>query len=185
MQGNLDQVHSLHPRSQAVRALFQPNSLPSRALAAVGLLCAADASANSGIPGQLIVAGASVTVNPLQWVVVTMLMCILVEGSIYQYAGLFKRPILASTIANFASLLAGFPLAILGEFDPTHLVLPTIVSILVEGFVLRRLPASVGLSKTATPGRGKVYGTVIAANVVTNLIMVAYLFWLIQYRGTA
>jgi hypothetical protein len=158
----------------------------ARLLALVALLSASGvAVANSGIPGPIMWAAGSLTVAPLQWMAVTMVMCVAVEAAFFHYSGMFKRPIVASALANIASLIVGIPLAFLGAIDPTRVVLATVVSIICEGYVLKWLPESVGVSRAALePTTNRYWRFVIIANVVTNLFMIAYLAWIVFGKTT-
>lgn len=146
---------------------------------AVAFLALAQASgavaANSAVPGPIILFAGTLTVAPLQWIAATMFMCIGVEAAIYRYVGLFRRPILASIVANAVSLVLGFPLAILGAVDPTWVILPTAVSIISEGIVLDFLPGSIGLTSETQKLKSKFWRVVIFANVATNVLMMLYL----------
>ena len=104
-----------------------------------------------------------------------MLMCVLVEGAIYRYTMRFRRPFLASLGANAISLLAGIPLAFLAVLDPTWFVLATAVSILVEYYFLRGRIGRFVLVQ----GKLLSFWPVLWANVVTNVLMVAYLWFAI------
>jgi hypothetical protein len=143
-----------------------------------------NAIANSGIPGPIMWSASALTTNPLQWVAATMLMCVGIEGVIYRYAGLFRRPFLVSLIANVISLIIGVPLALLGAIDPTWFVLPTIVSIIFEGLVIRWLPQSLQAVNPATPeSRRRIFRAVIWSNILTNLIMASYILYLYHFRN--
>lgn len=136
-----------------------------------------NAHANAGIPGPLMWAATPHVGNPLIWLAASMFMCIGIEGAIYRYLDLFYRPLIASAYANVWSLFAGIPLIFVGSIDPTLVVSPTIVSILVEWFVLRRYRRfHPGPAKDpATPPR-PIFWPVVLSNVLTNVIMFVYLF---------
>jgi len=135
------------------------------------------AEANAGIPGPLMWAATAHVGNPLIWLAATMCMCIGIEGAIYRYLGLFHRPFLASTYANVWSLFAGIPLALAGAVDPTLFVLPTVLSILVEWLVLKRYRRlHPGPARDPAAPLRPIFWPVVVSNVLTNLIMFAYLF---------
>ena len=142
------------------------------------LVSANSAWANSGIPGPIIWVGSVATVSPMQWLASCMFMCVCIEGAIYHYVGMFRRPLVSSLAANIFSLILGIPLMFLGAIDPTWFVLPTTVSILCEALLLLRLPASIGLKDSERGNKGKFWLTVLIANILTNFIIVLYLFWL-------
>ena len=129
------------------------------------------ANANVGIPGPLIHYGASGSVDPLLWIVVTMVMCVTVEALVFRYSGQYRRPFLASLFVNVVSLLAGLPLGLLGAIDPTWFVLPTIASIFVELFVIRVS------AKWSERAQGSIKSSpVFWANVLTNIILLGLLY---------
>ena len=130
-----------------------------------------EANANVGVPGPLMHYGASLSISPWQWISVTMIMCIGVEASVFAYSGQYSRPILASAYANTLSLIAGIPLSLLGAVDPTWFVLPTLVSILIEWWVIK------GRRRWFEKGTGSITRSpVIWGNVVSNLILVGLLY---------
>jgi len=135
------------------------------------LLFPASAWANSAVPGPLIIYGSSMSVSPWLWVLVTMAMCISVEASVYAYSGQYRRPVLASTYSNFISLIFGIPLSFLGAVDPTWFVLPTIVSVCVEYWVLR------AGAKWFENCSGSIKGSPIFwGNLLSNLILLGLFF---------
>lgn len=146
-------------------------------LGAVLLFClsASDAYCNGGIPGTLLIIGTAQTVDPLRWIAVNMVMCIAIEGAIYQYLQLFDRPYLGSTVANFVSLVAGIPLSLLGVIDPTWVLLPTIASIWIELVILKRFRKKDTQTETQEIPRKDITGPVIGANLLTNFFMYLYL----------
>ena len=146
-----------------------------------GVTYSAGIWANSGIPGPIILMGGSYTANFWRWVAVMMFMCIGIEAVICKYAKILKRPFFCSLIANIGSLIAGGPLIFLGAIDPTFFLLPTFVSILVEVAVIRYLPLSIGIITTNKKEFWRVYLWIIGANILTNLIMVGYLYWIYKF----
>ncbi len=131
------------------------------------------ASANSGIPGPIVISGGFLTVSSLQWVVACMLMCISVEGAVYRYSGEYRRPFLAGAYANTVSLIAGVPLSFLFFFDPTYFTLPAVASIFIEFWAIL-LARKYFLVDGARPRKAPI----IWGNVMTNLIMLGYLIFL-------
>ena len=137
----------------------------------VNLVFPASAWANSAVPGPLIIFASSMSVSPWLWVLVAMVMCIGVEASVYAYTGQYRRPFLASTYANFVSLIFGIPLSFFGAADPTWFVLPTFVSILVEYWALR------AVAKWFENSPGSIKGSPIFwGNLLSNLILFGLLY---------
>lgn len=132
--------------------------------------------ANTGIPGPMMFAFGSQMEASGRWLICTMVMCIGVEAAIYRYMGLFNRPVWTSAYLNFLSLLLGVPLGFLGAFDPTWFVLPTIASALSEGWLASHLPARLGIRLSKPVSHRSIYGRVFLANLVSNVIMLVYLF---------
>ena len=132
--------------------------------------------ANSAIPGPLLIVEWAHSADPLRWIAVTMSMCICIEGAIYHYKNLFMRPFIAITVANFACLIMGVPLAFIGAFDPTLVIGPTILSIWIEIFVLRRFKPRPESEVGPRDFKKSISRPAIIANVLTNLIILAYLF---------
>ena len=149
--------------------------------AAVFFTCPRIAQANAGITSDLVFQGIQYSSNVLLWLLAAMSMCIGVEAAIYAYAGCVRNPIRTSAIANTVSLIAGIPLALLFAlladgfeiYDSVFVlvVLPTLVSIGIEGFVV---------SWRAKPGiphrRLRAWAVAIVANVLTNIILAFYLY---------
>lgn len=129
------------------------------------------ARADSGIPGPAIWAFGSQTVSMVQWVVVTMAMCISVEWAVYRYFRRFRRPLAASAFSNTVSLVVGIPLAFLGALDPTWFLLPTVVSIGVEYHAI----AAIGRHVLKDPD-GRFAFPVLFANVVSNAMLAGLLY---------
>lgn len=152
--------------------------MPDRRLPLLPLACLAPlpACANSGIPGPMIFAFGSQMDAAGRWLVCCMVMCVGVEAAIYHYMGLFNRPVWTSAYLNFLSLLLGVPLSFLGAFDPTWFVLPTIASALSEGWLASHLPARLGIRLSKPASHRSIYGHVFLANLVSNVIMLVYLF---------
>jgi len=146
-------------------------------VAVAGVLIGALAFGNVGVPGPIMHFGASMSVSPLQWVAVTMTMCILIEAAVFLYSGQYRRPFLASVYANVLSMLAGFPLAFLGAFDPTWFIAPTILSIIIELLLIRSghawFEAANGTIK-ASP--------IFWGNVLTNAIMLGLLLYAVKIK---
>ena len=146
-------------------------------LGAVLLFClsASDAYCNGGIPGTLLIAGSGSTVDPPRWIAVNMIMCITIEGAIYHYLQILDRPYLASSVANFVTLVAGVPLAILAVIDPTWVLLPTAASIYIEVVILKRFRKKIMDTESQESSHKDITGPVIAANLLTNFLMFLYL----------
>jgi hypothetical protein len=136
------------------------------------VFCPGTIFANSGIPGPLIYYAGGLFESPARWIAVNMAMCILVEAAIYRYVQTYKRPLLASIGANVVSLVVGIPLALLGLFDPTMFLVPTVASIFVEYYFLRSIARFV-----LVPGKPVTLPPVVWGNIVTNLIMAIYVVY--------
>ena len=134
------------------------------------------AYANSAIPGPLMIVEWAHSSDPLRWIAVTMFMCIGIEGAIYHYKNLFIHPYIASTVANFVSLIMGIPLALVGALDPTLVIGPTILSIYIEIVVLRRFKPKPESEGGPRDFKKSILRPAIIANVITNLLLLAYLF---------
>jgi hypothetical protein len=150
-------------------------------VALLGLTAAAQA--NFAIPGDLTLQGLNRSTNEGLWLLCAMTMCIGVEGAVYAYAGFIRRPFFVSAIANAVSLVAGFmlgwvvalPSILFPESDAADFVflilMPTLASIGIEGLVVIQY---------ADPGvphhERRAWGVVVVANLVTNAILVAYLY---------
>ena len=132
--------------------------------------------ANTGIPGPMMIYFGSLTLDSTRWLIACMFMCVLIEGAIYKYLLLFNRPVLASLYLNSVSLILGIPLSILAVIDPTWCILPTLASTLSEGFAGRHLPKLLKIRVIRELSRSSFYWKVFVANLITNLIMVAYLY---------
>lgn len=143
------------------------------------LLTMASANANSGIPGYVMMQGIFHSADPLRWTIMAMLMCISIEGFIYLYFRLFRRPFIASVASNVASLIAGYPVSFMtalfmdsaGIYDGVlvgvfFLLVPTMLSILIEGMIIK--PFCQQASR-------RFWMVMIGANVLTNAIMFAYI----------
>lgn len=128
--------------------------------------------ANSGIPGPLIWFISAQADSAIQWLLATMLMCVGIEGAIFHYLKLLRRPYLASLVANLVSLVLGIPLGIIGIIDPTFFILPTILSILIEYYVLKCFNAPPEATK-----QRKLFFPVVGSNILTNIMLVVYIFW--------
>lgn len=140
------------------------------------------AHANVAIPGPLLIAESVFSVDPLRWIAATMFMCIGIEGAIYHYKSLFVHPYVASTVANFVSLVMGMPLGILGALDPTRVLGPTIMSIWIEVLVLRRFKPRPESQGGPCDFKKSITRPVVGANILTNLILLAY--WAISIAKT-
>jgi len=140
------------------------------------IFTASYAYANSAIPGPLLIVEWASSADPLRWIAVTMLMCIGIEGAIYHYKNLFIHPYIACIAANFVSLIMGVPLAFIGALDPTLVIGPTILSIWIEILVLSRFKPKPESEGGPREFKKSISRPVIIANVLTNLILLAYLF---------
>lgn len=114
--------------------------------------------------------GGALSESPWQWLAVTMIMCVLIEGAVFKYSLQYRRPFLASLYANTISLLAGIPLALLGAVDPTGFVLATAVSIIIEYYAIR------GREQWFESAPSKIrLGPILTGNLVTNGVMFGFL----------
>ena len=134
------------------------------------------ARADSAIPGPVIWFGGTQTVSIWQWIAVTMFMCVSVEWAVYRYFRSYRRPFVASALSNTVSLIVGIPLSLLGAFDPTWFVLPTIASILVEYWSIRAICRFVLADASAKVAASPViWGNVASNLMLIGLIYIAYL----------
>ena len=140
------------------------------------IFTASYAYANSAIPGPLLIVEWAHSADPLRWIALTMFMCIGIEGAIYHYKNLFIRPFIASTVANFISLIMGVPLAFIGALDPTLIIGPTILSIWIEILVLRRFKPKPESEGGPRDFKKSISRPAVIGNVLTNLVLLAFLF---------
>jgi hypothetical protein len=74
-------------------------------LLAVFALWPLTGSAADGVPGPIIILGSYFYDDGfLRWALVTMMMCILIEGFVFLYSREYRRPFAASSYANIVSL---------------------------------------------------------------------------------
>lgn len=71
------------------------------------------------IPGPVIYHFSAFTAKPWQWVLVCLVMCIGVEGVLYQYWKSFGHPFRVSFYLNIFSTILGIPLGLVSIIDPS------------------------------------------------------------------
>jgi hypothetical protein len=158
------------------------NQVTTLVVGIVWLLITSNAHANTGIPLYIIWQGQIDAVSPLRWIFVCMIMCVGIEGAIYKYFGILRRPFVISLISNVVSYFAGIPaimvvtvlIGTLGVYQgPMHylfmIVLPTIISIGIEGLIVMA-----NVSEEHRSRRLRNLSVVIVANVLTNILMFIY-----------
>lgn len=139
------------------------------ALALVPIL----ALANAAVPGPIIWQGALMGAESVaRYSLSVGLVCIGVEAAIYRYLPRFKRPYRDSVVSNIVSTILGIPLAFLGLPFGDIIIVPTLVSIAIEGGIICAIE-----KPTRTQDGKSIFWPVVWANVLSNAMIFALLSW--------